>query len=258
MSSTNITSTTINTASNVLLFDLDGTLYDLSCGYENEIHSNIFKFMAESTGGKFDEIATVEDAELAWQPIFEKYNLTKRGLLGEGYVFDSLAYDTFVRRGASKYISQDHQLRVFLESLPGRKVIFTNAPESSANEILGLLGVVDQFEAVLGTEFMQNTVCKPERKAFEMVLTHLGIEPCDYHRVVYFEDSFKNLLVGADLGFKTVFIKSATLINEGRTEEELSRFDSVLERKVGMSLRKQMPNLWETQLDDAEDQNLPN
>eukprot|EP00978_Attheya_sp_CCMP212_P020688 scaffold59513_cov50-Attheya_sp.AAC.3 len=258
MSSTNRTSTTINSAINVLLFDLDGTLYDLSCGYENEIHSNIFKFMAESTGGKFDEIATVEDAELVWQPIFEKYNLTKRGLLGEGYVFDSHAYDKFVRRGASKYISQDHQLRVFLESLPGRKVIFTNAPESSANEILGLLGVVDQFEAVLGTEFMQNKVCKPERKAFEMVLTHLGIEPCDYHRVVYFEDSFKNLLVGADLGFKTVFIKSATLINEGRTEEELSRFDSVLERKVGMSLRKKMPNLWETQLDDAEDQNLPN
>ena len=80
----------------LLLFDLDGTLYDQSCGYEDEVHSNIYNFMAESKGGKFDEISSVEDAEIVWQPIFDKYNLTKRGLLWEGYIFDSFEYDTFV------------------------------------------------------------------------------------------------------------------------------------------------------------------
>lgn len=228
-----------------LLFDLDGTLYDQNCGYEEELHSNIFKFMAETTGGKFDEISNVDEAKRVWEPIFQKYNLTKRGLLGEGYVFDSLEYDTFVRQGAQKYIKADPPLRSFLESLPQRKIIFTNAPESSANEILELLGVRDQFEAVLGTEFMQNTVCKPERQAFQMVLDYLDIKPSHHHRVCYFEDSFKNLCAGSELGFQTVFIKSATLRNEGRSEEELSQFDAVLDGKVGMELRAQMPSLWD-------------
>ena len=43
----------------VLLFDLDGTLYDHACGYEQEIHSNIYDFMVQSKGGKFDAITTL-------------------------------------------------------------------------------------------------------------------------------------------------------------------------------------------------------
>jgi putative hydrolase of the HAD superfamily len=230
------------TSIELLLFDLDGTLYDQACGYEDEVHSNIFKFMAESTGGKFDEISNVEEAKIVWKPIFDKYNLTKRGLVGEGYVFDSMVYDKFVRQGASKYIRRDPDLRLFLESLPHRKVIFTNAPESSANEILDLLGVSDLFEAVLGTDFLQNKVCKPERASFEKVLHHLDVAP---NRVCYFEDSFKNLQAGKELGFTTVFITSETLENEGRSKEELSQFDAVVENKVEMSLKQQLPYLWD-------------
>ena len=47
----------------ILLFDLDGTLYDHSCGYEEEIHSNIFKFMVETEGGKFNAITTLQEAQ---------------------------------------------------------------------------------------------------------------------------------------------------------------------------------------------------
>lgn len=103
-----------------LLFDLDGTLYDHDCGYEEEIHSNIFKFMVETKGGKFDAVTTLQQAQTAWQPIFDKYNLTKRGLIGEGYVFDSRHYDIFVRQGATKYFNEDVELRLFLESFPSR------------------------------------------------------------------------------------------------------------------------------------------
>ena len=131
----------------LLLFDLDGTLYDQACGYEEEIHANIFRFMVQAKGGKFDAIHSIDDARRIWQPIFAKYNLTKRGLIGEGYSFDLNEYDRFIRQGASKFIKPDLELRRFLESLPTsrRKVIFTNAPEASAHEILGLLGVADLF-----------------------------------------------------------------------------------------------------------------
>lgn len=111
----------------LLLFDLDGTLYDQACGYEEEIHNNIFRYMAQT----FDSIDSVKHAKKVWQPIFDKYNLTKRGLIGEGYVFDGDDYDRFIRKGADKFIKPDPELRTFLQSFPKslRKVIFTNAPE---------------------------------------------------------------------------------------------------------------------------------
>jgi pyrimidine 5'-nucleotidase len=228
-------------AFDLLLFDLDGTLYDHGCGYEEHIHDNIFRFMVEQKGGKFDAIDCLETARQVWQPIFAKYNLTKRGLIGEGYVFDGIYYDTFVRQGAAKYIGKDPELRRFLKSLPQPKVIFTNAPESSAHEILDLLGVADLFEAVLGTGFLQDKVCKPEAQSFDKLLKHIKVLP---HRICYFEDSFKNLLAGKKLGMATVFVTSETLANEGRTLNELSQFDAVAHRKVNTSLRNTMPSLW--------------
>ena len=242
----------------ILLFDLDGTLYDHACGYEEEIHSNIFDFMVETKGDKFDAITTLEEAQRAWQPIFDKYNLTKRGLIGEGFVFDSKHYDTFIRRGADKYFHQDDELRSFLESFPKRmkKVVFTNAPESSANEILTLLGVRDLFSEVLGTDFLESRVCKPEPEAFAMMLKHLfSVDDSQsslesYHdrnrRICYFEDSFKNLKAGKELGFRTVFITSETLRNEGKSSLELDaeQFDAILEKHVNMSLQKKLPQLW--------------
>eukprot|EP00536_Pseudo-nitzschia_multiseries_P014275 jgi/Psemu1/245995/estExt_Genewise1.C_6810014 len=216
--------------------------------------------MVESSGGKFDAITTLEEAQQAWQPIFDKYNLTKRGLLGEGYVFDSKHYDEYIRKGANKYFSRDNALRAFLESFPSRmnKVVFTNAPESSANEILNLLGVSDLFDDVLGTDFLESTVCKPEPEAFAKVLRHLfsdgdGIDvpsssiAARNRRICYFEDSFKNLQAGKKLGFRTVFVTSETLSNEGKSTQELeaAQFDAVLHKCVNMSLESQMPELWE-------------
>ena len=227
----------------LLLFDLDGTLYDQSCGYEHHIHNNIFRYMVEKTGSKFDSITTIEEAKTAWQPIFDKYNLTKRGLLGEGYEFDGAAYDRYIRRGAENFIRKDPELREFLEALPQqRKVIFTNAPETSAHEILSLLGVEDMFEAVLGTDFLESKICKPERAAFEKVLKFCG--NVDPSRVCFFEDSFKNLRAGKDVGFATVFVQSTTLKNEGRSPTELSQFDAVVDGKVNIALRDTMPSLF--------------
>ena len=202
--------------------------------------------MVETKGGKFDAISTIDEAIAAWKPIFEKYNLTKRGLLGEGYEFDGDDYDRYIRQGPDRFIQRDLELRQFLQALPksSRKVIFTNAPESSAIEILQLLGVDDQFEAVLGTHFLNNEVCKPERAAFEKVLKHLNM--MDHpEEVCYFEDSFKNLIAGKELGFATVFVNGATLSNEGRTKSELDQFDAVVERKVGMELKELFPRIFD-------------
>jgi len=55
--------------------------------------------------------------------------------------------------------------------------------------------------------------CKPEKEAFEKVLAALPLEDGEGEEgreggrvVVFFEDSFKNLLAARELGMKTVLI----------------------------------------------------
>ncbi|GMH72909.1 hypothetical protein TL16_g06039 [Triparma laevis f. inornata] len=194
-------------------------------------------------GGPSGSIKTLSDAKAAWPPIFSKWNLTKVGLIKEGWKFDSKEYDTFVREGPSAFIKPDPVLRKTLLSLPQKKVLFTNSPEESATECLELLGVRDLFTGILGTDFQNNLHCKPSPQSFLNVLEFLGIEKGEEWKIAYFEDSFKNMLQGHRMGMKTIFVESETLGKEGRGREELSQFDVVL-TNVGSELKETCPDLW--------------
>ena len=66
-------------------------------------------------------------------------------------------------------------------------------------------------------------------------------------RSCYVEDSFKNLKVGKELGFRTVFVTSETLLNEGKSSQELqdAQFDAIIPKRVSAAgLRSQLPQLW--------------
>lgn len=111
---------------------------------------------------------------------------------------------------------------------------------------MDLLGVRDLFDDVLGTDFLKSKYCKPEKEAFDKVLAYLEVSSSQHHRVCYFEDSLKNLKAGKQLGFRTVFVMSKTLANEGSTTHELEaqQFDAVVHGKVNMKLKEIMPELW--------------
>ena len=207
-------------------------------GYTDHIHQNIYEFMVNN-GGPSNSIKTLADAKKAWAPIFSKWNLTKRGLKHEGWTFDSTDYDTFIRKGADKFIKPSPSLRSTLLSLPQKKVLFTNSPEASARECLSLLGVLDCFEFIAGTDFQNNEHCKPELEAFEKVLEKLNVKKGDEHKICYFEDSFKNLERGREMGMRTVFVRSETLEKEGRDGSETDRFDVVL-NDVGLDLKEKV------------------
>ncbi|GMH52916.1 hypothetical protein TrRE_jg3942, partial [Triparma retinervis] len=103
----------------VCLFDLDGCLYDADNGYTEAIHANILNYMVTATYSKFTSITTVDQARSIWRPIFDKYNLTKRGLLAEGYEIREKEYDEFIRQGEELYIKRDDRLREVLMGMKG-------------------------------------------------------------------------------------------------------------------------------------------
>jgi hypothetical protein len=67
----------------VLLFDLDGTLYDNGNGYRQHIIGRLCEFMHEHLG-----VPRSTPAEPIWRRIFNTYHQSERGFRAEGYTFD--------------------------------------------------------------------------------------------------------------------------------------------------------------------------
>jgi len=118
--------------------------------------------------------------------------------------------------------------------------------EFSLYEILDALGVRSFFpdHVIFGSDFLGD-VCKPELAAFEKVFRQIGLDindSADCSNVVFFEDSYKNLTKGRELGFKTVFVRSVTAKEESAN---CDNFDAVVD-DVGKELVKNYPQLFDS------------
>lgn len=191
-----------------LLFDLDGTLYDISNGYMQHIRENIFHLMVAKGFAN-----TPERAEALWKPLFKAHNQSFKGLREGGYWIENDEYWEKHRGGMENFFTPDAPLRKLLLELPHRKVIFTNCREKEAIRIMEILNIHDCFDKVYGADFMGD-VCKPQRESFERVLADLGTAS---ENILYFEDSVKNLRTAEQLGMRCVLINSETANEEGVT-----------------------------------------
>ncbi|KAI3811579.1 hypothetical protein L1987_21305 [Smallanthus sonchifolius] len=82
--------------------------------------------------------------------LYKDYGTTMAGLRALGYDFDHDDYHRFVHgRLPYEYLKPDPVLKSLLNSLPLRKVIFSNANEAHVAEVLGRLGLEDCFDDVI-------------------------------------------------------------------------------------------------------------
>jgi len=101
----------------IWIFDLDGTLYPKSNGYEEACKRRIFDFMVETLG--FD---SVQSAQCLWSRYYAVHNQTLKSLRAAGYTdFEADAYWKFFRGDASQYLKPNPRVRNFLSSLCGKK-----------------------------------------------------------------------------------------------------------------------------------------
>jgi len=99
-------------------------------------------------------------------------------------------------------VVQTKRLRHFLQSLPGRKVVFTNAPMSYALRVLDLLGIDDLFDTIFSVESTRFHP-KPAVRGFKRLLTKIGAKAGD---CVMVEDNLPALRTAKRMGMKTVHV----------------------------------------------------
>ncbi|QCD88370.1 uncharacterized protein C24B11.05-like [Vigna unguiculata] len=248
-----------------LLFDLDDTLYPYSSGVCQQIAKNIEEYMIEKLGMDADKVAELN------VPLYKTYGTTMAGLKAIGYDFDYDEYSSFVhgRLPYNVLLKPDPVLRGILQSLPIRKIIFTNADTNHAISALKILGLEDCFESIIsfdtlnpsndkdGSESRPTTaevldicerlcrndsdmelpstplVCKPFDQAFEYAFKIADIDP---QRTLFFDDSIRNLQTAKRLGLHTVAV--------GTSVRTLG-VDHALESIHNM--REAFPELWDAE-----------
>lgn len=177
------------------VFDLDDTLYPRSAGLHGQMLARVWLFIQEITG------CSPEDATALHAHYYETYGTSLVGLQRHHGVKpqDFLA---FVHEIDLSGLAESAELRLALEALPGRRLVFTNGSHAHAERVLARLGIADLFEAVCDIAAC-DFIGKPERAAYETLLARHSVAPA---RAIMFDDRAVNLAVPHALGMQTVLI----------------------------------------------------
>jgi putative hydrolase of the HAD superfamily len=181
-----------------IIFDLDDTLYARENGLMGEVGRRIQTWLCENMA------LTWEDAVALRRNYYHQYGTTLGGLIEEHDidVHDYLVYVHDIP--LEEYIGPNPALDVMLASIPLRHAVYTNATAEYARRVLGVLGVSDHFEDVIGIEDV-GLLNKPYQEAYERVLVRLDAWGPE---CIMVEDSARNLNPAKALGMTTVLVDS--------------------------------------------------
>ena len=181
----------------VWVFDLDNTLHNASAHIFPHINRDMTAYLQQQLG--LDEQAASELRVDYWQ----RYGATLSGMMKHhGTDPRHFLWHTHQFPQLPQMVLREPRLRHVLKKLPGKKLLFSNAPQHYARAVLELLRVADLFDDVFALE----QACyrpKPQLQGFVRLLRKHRLNPA---RCVMVEDSAENLRTARRLGMKTVLV----------------------------------------------------
>lgn len=190
------------------IFDLDLTLYGPEANIMAQVRDRIALFVEKHFNIGSDEAHKIRHT------YWKKYGTTLGGLMAEHKV-DPNGYLDFVHDVDMDLLRPDEDLRRQIISLPGRKLIFTNADAPYAERVLAARGLDNLFEDIFDIHRMQH-VPKPAAASYDSLCAQLDINPA---RALFVEDSAHNLAPAKALGMTTIWVNHGTEAVSSDTEE---------------------------------------
>jgi putative hydrolase of the HAD superfamily len=181
----------------VWFFDLDNTLHDAQAHIFPSMNAQISQYLMR----RFD--IGEADAHAMRRGFWEKYGTTMNGLVRHhGTNPAEFLRATHQFPELADMVVHENAVRHALARLPGRKILYTNAPRHYVDEVVRTLGVARYFDAVYSIE---NTryLGKPSVAGFRMLLRkhHLAAARC-----ALVDDMLENLRTAKRLGMATVWV----------------------------------------------------
>ena len=184
-------------ARRVWFFDLDNTLHDAQAHIFPSMNAQIGQYLMR----RFN--IGEADANAMRRGFWEKYGTTMEGLARHhGTNPAEFLRATHQFPELADMVVHENAVRHALARLPGRKIIYSNAPRHYVDEVVRALGVARYFDAVYSIE---NTryLGKPSVAGFRMLLRkhHLVAARC-----ALVDDMLENLRTAKRLGLATVWV----------------------------------------------------
>jgi len=230
----------VNSPFDCLLLDLDDTLYPGGTGIGPALKRNIDEFLMARFGLAADRAAALR------VELFRAHGSTLAGLIALGHDVHPDEYHSYVH-GRLPYdmIAADPRLAALLQSIPQRKILFTNSDRAHMKRALERLGIDEAcFDDVVCFETMNPhlfgdasnatdrtvVVLKPSVHAIVAGMRAAGTNP---RRTLFLDDSERNIAAGKALGLRTALVGKRVRSKEA---------DYALE-SIG-SLRRAIPEIW--------------
>ena len=183
------------------LFDLDNTLHNASAHIFPHISRAMMAYMCEHL--KVDEAEATRLRQTYWQ----RYGATLLGLMRHHDVDpEHFLHHTHQIPDLPAIVIAEPSLGAMLRRLPGRKIIFSNAPKKYAEAVLAAAGIRHCFAAVYAVERLRFEP-KPAIGGFLRLLADEKLDPRD---CIMVEDTLANLKTAKRLGMKTVWVSAST------------------------------------------------
>jgi putative hydrolase of the HAD superfamily len=184
----------------VWIFDLDDTLHNATPHIFPHINRAMTEYVQAHLG--LDAGAAGELRQRYWR----RYGATLLGLMRHHDTDPRhFLWHTHQLPDLDRMLVRDPRLRPTLRRLPGRKIVFSNAPAHYARAVLDALGVADLFDDVFSIERTQFRP-KPDSFGFLRLCRAHRLKP---QRCIMVEDSLDNLRTAGRLGMKTVWVTRA-------------------------------------------------
>ncbi len=181
------------------LFDLDNTLHNASPHIFPHINRSMREYIERHLGVDKDEATRLR------QTYWDRYGATLTGLVRHhGVDPRHFLHETHQFEDLHRMVVFERGLKAMLKRLPGRKIIFSNAPRHYTEAVLRLAGIRQEFDAVYSIEQLRFRP-KPAVSGFLRILRRERLEA---KRCIMVEDSLANLVTARRLGIRTVWVSA--------------------------------------------------
>ncbi|MDX9716550.1 pyrimidine 5'-nucleotidase [Thauera sp. AutoDN2] len=181
----------------VWLFDLDNTLHNASPHIFPHINRSMTRYLEQHLG------LAPDDANALRNQYWHRYGATMLGLMRHhGTDPDHFLVETHRFDRLHEMMVFERALRGMLRHLPGRKIVFSNAPRHYAEAVLRIMGIHRLFEDVIGIEDLGYQP-KPGIRAYRTLLHRQRLRGT---QCIMLEDSVVNLRTAKRLGMRTVLV----------------------------------------------------
>ncbi|HEU5283087.1 MAG TPA: pyrimidine 5'-nucleotidase [Burkholderiales bacterium] len=182
----------------VWIFDLDNTLHDANPHIFPHLNRSMTAYLERHLG------LDTEGANALRVDYWRRYGATLLGLMRHhGVDPHHFLRETHQFAELERAVLRHPLLRSVLTRLPGRKLVFSNAPVHYSRAVLELLRVADLFDDVFTIEHTGFRP-KPDPAGFLRLLRKHRLPA---QRCVMVEDNLANLMAAKRLGMKTVWVQ---------------------------------------------------